>query len=215
MNLRDRNPNKLYLMLALILSLVACGEQEQEKHEAPVQSTYQTKLFITFDSGPNKGRHQYVIDEEQNGKIELKYNKENGVTFMLLRGLKSLDGSLKLKELSRFTLGELVTGTNSASNWRAEQNPSKIQCGVIKLSDADNSQSYQNGFAHYKHCSDTMIESTSGWENSDDSVTKRRVTKGRFEDRVLFEISMDTGPFQRFEADMRIEFDLLETRARF
>ena len=206
---------RLVLFAFALGGLGACANDDTQGSSTSVDLNYKPTVFISFESGPNAGRYQYIVDESQNGKIELKYNSVSDVTFLELRGLISLDGRLRLDELRRFTKGELKEGENSASTWRAKPILGGAECGVVNLRDHDNSQAYNNGFGKYQQCGETHIDLISGWKNSDDSVTKVRITKGRFSDRIQFDMSMDNAPFKRFQSDIEVEFDVLEVAARF
>ena len=210
-------PSRLVLALAAALVLSACGDQadESENLNQLIDSSYTPTLFITFESGPNVGRHQYIVDATHGSLIELKYNSVNDVSLLNLRDLISLDGTLRLAELQRFNKGKLAEGANNASTWRAEPSDQNKQCGVLNLTDPENEYSYNNGFGKFSDCGVTMVDSISAWKNSEDSVTKMRITKGGFSDRVKFQMSMDNEPFKRFETAVTVEFDLLETTARF
>jgi len=215
---RDRTLIKKFAYSFLLsLALSACGDDDTSSEVSLEQnySGYTSTIFVSFESGPNAGRHQYVADGSQQSKIELKYNSQNDVTFMEFRGLISLDGKLRIDELRRFTKGELSQGNNTASTWRAESSAENKQCGALNLRDHDNTQRYQNAFGIFSQCSDTVIDSLSTWRNADDSVTMNRITKGQFSDRVQFKMSMDNAPFQNIETDVTVEFDLLEAMARF
>lgn len=210
-------PLVLFEVLVLGFALSACSDSADNVDDSleAINSNFEPSIFITFEVGPNKGRHQYIVGDSPESKVELKYSKPNDATFLELSGLVSLDGRLKIDELRRFTKGQLIEGNNLASTWRAESSDQTKQCGVLNLRDPENTQIYQNGFGMFTQCGDTAIDSLSLWSNVDDSVTKNRITKGRFSDRVKFEMSMDNAPFRRFESDVAVEFVLLETAARF
>ncbi len=202
------------LFVALVLSACSDDAKQSSQESALVDINYAPTVFISFESGPNAGRHQYRIDESSGGKIELKYNRASDVTLLELRGLVSIDGKLRLDELRRFTKGSLLVGSNMASSWRGEPIRGDLECGLVNFRDPNHTQTYENGFGKYQSCGATSVDFVSDWKNATESLIKMRITKGRFEDRVKFNIAMDSEPFQRFEAGMTVEFDVLETSAR-
>ncbi|MFT6408106.1 MAG: hypothetical protein ACJAQ6_001522 [Arenicella sp.] len=195
--------------------LNACSDGS-DSPDAQIESvsSYIPTLFISFKDGPNAGRHPYVVDGNPGSKVQLEYNPDTNVTLLDLRGLVAVEGDLRIDELTRFNSGELVLGANRASTWRSESANNNKQCGVLNLRDHENTQIYKNGFGRYSQCGTTTIDLVTDWRNSEDSVTKVRVIKGSFSDRVRFQVSMDSQAFKRFETEVTVEFDMLQKTAR-
>ncbi|MFT6033279.1 MAG: hypothetical protein ACI854_001813 [Arenicella sp.] len=202
---------KLCVIFSFVLLLNACGDGNDKSETSIDQLSNDTlRLFISFEDGPNAGRHQYVLDGKHGSRIELRYNPRSKVTLLDFRGLISVDGNLRVDELQRFNSGDLIRGVNKASTWRGEPAGENKQCGVLNLRDHENTQIYKNGFAKYVECGATTIHNVGDWQSTQDSVTKKRMIKGSFRDRVKFQMTMDDQPFRRFETEITVEFVALE-----
>lgn len=202
---------KLCVICSFVLLLNACRDGNDKSETLIDQLSSDTpKLFISFEDGPNAGRHQYVLDGKQGSRIELRYNPRSKVTVLDFRGLISVDGTLRVDELQRFNSGDLIKGVNQASTWRGEPADENKQCGVLNLRDHENTQIYKNGFAKYVECGATTIHHVGDWQSAQDSVTKKRMIRGSFGDRVKFQMTMDDQPFKRFETELTVEFVALE-----
>jgi len=196
------------ILLSMATLMLACAEQS----EPPVSSarTSGTYLYITFDKGPNQGRHKYLVSESDGARLFLNYNKSNDVTFFEAKGLVSQDNALTIDSIRRFTRGELILGENLATSWLLGRDGKTPECGRVIQRDRNETQPYKTVFGSFLQCSATTVQFLSDWVDLADGLQKARQVTGQFSDTVSMQMAMDDLPFENFETQVTVEFSITE-----
>ncbi len=211
----------IFAIFVLSYCSTACSNDEMKSAKGPEKAqpnaakevTWdEDKLIITFSSGLNKGRYEYVASSRSSSGVALSFAKNNGpegVTFFEARDIQSSDGSLQISTLKRTTSGELQVGDNRASTWQGNAITQGDECDEVNLAQQKGPQVRLKTYGKSAECNPTKIISVTAWRNVG-SIHKERQVTGRFSDKVNF-----TKGQEKTVANMEVEFVITQKELRY
>lgn len=211
----------IFAIFVLSCCSTACSNDEMNSEEGQQKAKPNTtkevtwgedKLTITFSSGINKGKHEYVASSRSSAGVTLSFAKNNGpegVTFFEARDIQSSDGSLQISALKRYTNGELQVGDNSASTWQGSAIAEGDECDEVNLAQEEDPQVRIKTYGKSTECNQTEITSMTAWRNVG-SIHKERQVTGRFTDKVNFKKGQE-----KTVANMEVEFVITQKELRY
>lgn len=211
--------------LLLAFSMSACSDEkptasndslDSRPDGAETNAWTDDSLIVTFNAGPNQGKHEYVSGDRTTSSIKLSFSKNSGPTgamFFEAQDLVSKDSGLQLGSLKRYTKGDYRVGKNTASTWRGGRISQGDECGEVSLAVDQGPQYRVKTYGNSIHCNDLEILAMTDWRKVG-NIHKERQVSGRFNDTVKFRLNSPQGS-DSLNADMAVDFVITQKELRY